>query len=270
MMRVRANQNTVMRVSIYWTISDRMPYVKLSSEYILLFKPYNNPAGIWTQISMTRVQVPNNSIPIYFLPQKNCLLLCKGQYVLLWINNAHPKKCLQSLSDFSGEGAVGFFLTGKTFWISNCELLKLSVSLKITKYTSCRFLIIPFLHQGACFHFFRNTMVFHFNIAETYIFSAGLYLMSSWRVTEWNTEDTVSGTCTGVYKFSSGWVSVPMAKLSLHSLNLVVCSLNGIMWPYKSTSATSLPFFLSFCTVTLRKGKPLSVYHIFDGSSNSV
>lgn len=100
-----------------------------------------------------------------------------------------------------------------------------------------------FLHQGACFHLFRNIMVFHENISEKdIVFSTALHLMSSCRVTGQNAEDEISWMCTRVYKFSPGWVSFLMDKLSAHSLNLVLCSLNGRTCPYKRIHDTGFPF----------------------------
>lgn len=78
------------------------------------------------------------------------------------------------------------------------------------------------------FRLLRNIIVFHLNVSETDIFSVGLYLMSSYRVTEGKAEDSINWMCTWIYKYSSGWVSVHMDKFSAQSLNMVICSLNGL------------------------------------------
>ena len=126
---------------------------------------------------------------------------------------------------------------------------------------------MPFLYQDACFHLFRNVMVFHINISETdIIFSAVLYLMSSCRVTECNAENKINWTCNRGDKFSSGWVLVLMDKLSAHSENFVICSLSGLICPYKSTNVTSCLFSLiHHCDAQERNAH--SLYHIFDGFS---
>lgn len=93
------------------------------------------------------------------------------------------------------------------------------------------------------FILFGNIMMFHLNLSEIdTIFFARLYLMSSCGVTEWNAEDKINWTCTTVYKFSSSWLSALVDKLSAYSLNWLICSLNGLTYPYKRRKASSLPF----------------------------
>lgn len=79
--------------------------------------------------------------------------------------------------------------------------------------------------------------VFHLNVLKTdNIFSAVLYLMLAFRMTERNVEDKINGTCTTIYKFSSRWVLSLLDKHSTNSLNWVICSLNGLTYPYKRRS----------------------------------
>lgn len=96
------------------------------------------------------------------------------------------------------------------------------------------FLLMPLFSFG---------YVFHLNILEAdNIFSAGLYLMPAFRMTERNEEDKINWTCTTVYKFSSRWVSSLLDKHSTNSLNWVICSLNGLTYPYKSRSLSTCLF----------------------------
>lgn len=108
------------------------------------------------------------------------------------------------------------------------------------------------------FRLFRNIIVFHLNVSETDIFSVGLYLMSSYRVTEGKAEDSINWICTWVYKYSSGWVSVHMDKFSAQSLNIVICSLNGLDMSLQKHKWYQLAFFLSLFSAVLREGHPIS------------
>lgn len=141
----------------------------------------------------------------------------------------HPRKSLQSFTYFSGYGTRNF-------------LHKRHFEFTIVNYSSCQFpwksqnkpptvlLLCHFSTEGFFFFFrlLRNIIVFHLNVSETDIFSVGLYLMSSYRVTEGKAEDSINWMCTWIYKYSSGWVSVHMDKFSAQSLNMVICSLNGL------------------------------------------
>lgn len=110
--------------------------------------------------------------------------------------------------------------------------------------------------------------VFHLNVLKgDNIFSACLYLMPAFRMTARNAEDKINWTCTIVYKFSSRWVSSLLDKHSTNSLNWVICSLNGLTYPYKSRSLSTC----LFCPVHHCEGEtknPVFVCHIkFDSSS---
>lgn len=61
-------------------------------------------------------------------------------------------------------------------------------------------------------------------------------------------------------------MSLLMDKFSAHSLNVVICSMNGLICLYRSTNVASLPFlshYSPWCS-----GKDIQfLYHIFNGFS---
>jgi hypothetical protein len=156
---------------------------------------------------------------------------------LLWISKLNP----ECFPDFSAEGPRNFpnkkDILNVEFWfnqaVKSFENNRSPAGLALCR--SCTNVLD--------FSLFGNIMVFHFNILEIdIIFSAGLCLIPSFRVREWNTGDKINWTWSMVYKFSLNWVSALLGKLSAHSLNWVICFLNRLTYLCKSTEVTSRTF----------------------------
>lgn len=101
------------------------------------------------------------------------------------------------------------------------------------------------------------------------ILSAGLHLISSCRMTEWNADHKINWMCTGVINIAQVECQFLWFN-SVYSLGLAICSRNVLTYPDKSTNVASLLSLLSFFIVFLRKENQFSVYHRVDGSSDSV